>query len=156
MMMIILCQCIYLYNYAGEPWKAQKWVREVMTRLYSPEPDGLCGDEDNGQTSAWYVFSAMGFYSVCPGTTQYVFGSPLFDKITLNLENGKTFVLEAENNLKDNVYVDEIILNDKVYTKNFIDHHDIRNGGKLLYKMAAEPNKERGIKPGDAPYSMSK
>ena len=147
---------IYLYNYAGEPWKAQKWVREVMTKLYSPEPDGLCGDEDNGQTSAWYVFSAMGFYSVCPGTTQYVFGSPLFDKITLNLDNGNTFVIEAQNNQAENVYIDQMTLNGKNYTKNFIDHHDIRKGGQLVYQMAAQPNEQRGVKASDAPFSMSK
>lgn len=146
---------IYLYNYAGEPWKAQMRLREVMTELYSPEPDGLCGDEDNGQTSAWYVFSAMGFYPVCPGTTQYVFGSPLFDKVTLNLEDGKQFILEAEDNLAEHVYIRELLLNDKVHSKNYIEHQDIRKGGRLLYRMSGQPNRERGVKPDDAPYSMS-
>lgn len=80
---------IYLYNYAGQPWKAQYWLRETMNRLYLPTPDGYCGDEDNGQTSAWYVFTALGFYPVCPGSDQYVLGAPYFKKVTLQLENGK-------------------------------------------------------------------
>ncbi|KAA6307406.1 hypothetical protein EZS27_040924 [termite gut metagenome] len=96
---------IYLYNYSGEPWKAQYWVREVMDKLYTPAPDGYCGDEDNGQTSAWYVFSAMGFYPVCPGANEYVLGSPLFKSMTLHLENGKQVTLNAENNSKANRYV---------------------------------------------------
>jgi len=86
---------IYLYNYAGEPWKAQYWVREVMNRLYRPTPDGYCGDEDNGQTSAWFVFSALGFYPVCPGSDEYVLGAPLFQKATIHLENGKNVVINA-------------------------------------------------------------
>ena len=86
---------VYLYNYAGESWKTQYWVREIMNRLYTPAPDGYCGDEDNGQTSAWYVFSAMGFYPVCPGSNQYVIGAPLFKKITLTLENGNKIVIQA-------------------------------------------------------------
>ncbi len=147
---------IYLYNYAGEPWKAQQRLREVMTKLYSPEPDGLCGDEDNGQTSAWYVFSAMGFYPVCPGTTQYVFGSPLFDEITLNLENGKTFKINALDNTAENLYIDEISINKKIESRNYIDHKTIRKGGELVFKMSPVPNQQRGINPQDAPYSMTK
>jgi predicted alpha-1,2-mannosidase len=147
---------IYLYNYAGEPWKAQQRLREVMTKLYSPEPDGLCGDEDNGQTSAWYVFSAMGFYPVCPGTTQYVFGSPLFDEITLNLENGKTFKINALDNTAENLYIDEISINKKIESRNYIDHKTIRKGGELVFKMSPVPNQQRGINPQDVPYSMTK
>lgn len=147
---------IYLYNYAGEPWKAQQRVRDVMTKLYSPEPDGLCGDEDNGQTSAWYVFSAMGFYPVCPGKDEYVFGSPLFDKVILNLENGNRFEVSANNNLPKNYYIHEAELNGKTINRNFLQHEDIRNGGSLVFGMDSIPNRKRGISRKDAPFSMSK
>ena len=146
---------IYLYNYSSQPWKAQKWVREVLDKLYSYHPDGYCGDEDNGQTSAWYVFSAMGFYPVCPGTDEYVFGSPLFDKITLQLENGNEFVIQAKNNSKENVYVEKIIINGSGYNKNFIKHSTIQNGGEVIFEMISEPNKNRGTEKESFPYSMS-
>lgn len=146
---------IYLYNYAGQPWKAQQKVREVMNVLYTPTPDGLCGDEDNGQTSAWFVFSAIGFYPVCPGTDQYVLGSPLFNKITLSLENGKKFVIDAKNNNDKNVYIKETKLNGKNYSKNYITHGEIMNGGKLIFKMSDTPNEKRGIEEKDFPYSYS-
>ncbi|MCD6354859.1 MAG: GH92 family glycosyl hydrolase [Prolixibacteraceae bacterium] len=146
---------IYLYNFAGQPWKTQQHVREVMNKLYTPQPDGYCGDEDNGQTSAWYVFSAMGFYPVCPGTNQYVFGAPLFNKITLQMENGNKFVILAENNSKKNFYVNEIQLNGKVWDKNYITHSTLQNGGELKFSMANSPNKKRGISKADFPYSMS-
>lgn len=146
---------VYLYNYAGEPWKSQKKVREIMDNLYTPEPDGYCGDEDNGQTSAWYVFSAMGFYPVCPGTDQYVFGSPLFKRITLSLENGNKFEIEADNNTKDQDYIDMIRLNGKLWNKNYISHFDIISGGKLDFKMSDKPNIERGTEEEAYPYSMS-
>jgi predicted alpha-1,2-mannosidase len=146
---------IYLYNYAGQPWKAQKYARETMDLLYTPNPDGLCGDEDNGQTSAWYVFSAMGFYSVCPGVGEYVFGSPLFKKITLHLENGHTFVVNAKDNSHDNIYIKNATFNGKNYTKNFILHKDIMNGGKLDFDMSSQPNFKRGIDKTDFPYSYS-
>lgn len=147
---------IYLYNYAGEPWKAQSRVREVMDRLYTPQPDGYCGDEDNGQTSAWYVFSSMGLYPVCPGTDEYVFGSPLFDKITLSLENGKTFTILSSANSSENVFVRDIKLNGNSYGKNFIKHNNILNGGTLDFKMSNQPNKTRGVTKECFPYSMSK
>ena len=147
---------IYLYNYAGQPWKAQARVREVMDKLYTPQADGYCGDEDNGQTSAWYVFSSMGFYPVCPGTDEYVFGSPLFDKITLTLENGKTFTISSSNNSKENVFVSDLQFNDKVYDANFIKHDAIQKGGKLNFEMSNKPNKKRGIGDDSSPYSMSK
>ena len=146
---------IYLYNYAGQPWKTQKWVRQVMSRLYSPDPDGLCGDEDNGQTSAWYVFSAMGMYPVCPGTSEYVQGSPLFDKITLHLENGKTFVVTAKNNSQENVYIQSARLNKKPYTRTYLSHQDIMKGGRMDYVMGRRPNLDRGTALEDAPYSMT-
>ena len=146
---------IYLYNFAGQPWKAQQHVREVLNKLYAATPDGYCGDEDNGQTSAWYVFSSMGFYPVCPGTDQYVFGAPLFNKITLLPENGKQFVIEAKNNPKENIYVNRIKLNGQEWDKNFITHSAIHSGGKLEFDMLDKPNKKRGTNESAFPYSMS-
>ena len=146
---------IYLYSYAGKPWKTQYHVREVLNKLYNYTPDGYCGDEDNGQTSAWYVFSALGFYPVTPGTDEYVFGSPLFDKVTLTFENGKKMVIKAQNNSMENVYVQSIILNGKVVDKNFIKQSDLTNGGDLVFRMGPKPEKNRGIKEKDYPYSMS-
>jgi predicted alpha-1,2-mannosidase len=146
---------IYLYDYLGQPWKGQFHVRDVMNKLYTPNPDGLCGDEDNGQTSAWYVFSAMGFYPVAPGTGEYDFGSPLFKKIILTLENGKKFEISAPGNSYENVYVDKVTLNGKVYDKNYIRHNDIMNGGKLQFDMTQTPNRSRGTLPESFPYSFS-
>ncbi|MFT7032955.1 MAG: putative alpha-1,2-mannosidase [Cyclobacteriaceae bacterium] len=146
---------IYLYNYAGEPWKSQQRAREIMKKLYSADPDGYCGDEDNGQTSAWYVFSALGFYPVTPGTTQYVFGSPLFDKVTMTMQNGNKFVIEAKGNGEQNDYIQSANLNDENYQKTWIDHKDIQDGGKLVFDMGSEPNKNRGIGTSSRPYSLS-
>jgi predicted alpha-1,2-mannosidase len=146
---------IYLYNYAGQPWKTQYWVRKAMQQLYKPTPDGYCGDEDNGQTSAWYVFSAMGFYPVCPGTTQYVIGTPLFKKMNINLENGKKFVIEAPLNNEMNFYVMNAKLNGISWDKNWIDHSVIQSGGTLSFKMSALPNKARGTKKNSFPFSLS-
>jgi predicted alpha-1,2-mannosidase len=147
---------IYLYNYAGEPWKTQFHVRDVLDKLYNYTPDGYCGDEDNGQTSAWYVFSSLGFYPVTPGTDEYVFGSPLFNKVTLNLENGKKLVIEAPENNKNNIYVQDIKLNGRTLDKNFIKHNDLTKGGKLLFRMGPDPEKKRGTKEEAYPYSMSR
>ncbi|MEZ7505394.1 GH92 family glycosyl hydrolase [Flavobacterium sp. Arc2] len=146
---------IYLYNYAGQPWKTQYWAREVMDRLYKPEPDGYCGDEDNGQTSAWYVFSAMGFYPVCPATDEYVLGAPLFKKITLNLENGKQLIINAPNNSDKNKYVKELKWNNTTYSKNYINHFDLLKGATLDFEMVETPNKERGTSETSYPYSYS-
>lgn len=146
---------IYLYNYAGQPWKTQYWVRETMNRLYLPGPDGYCGDEDNGQTSAWYVFSALGFYPVCPATDQYVIGAPLFKKVTLNLENGKQVVINAANNSAENRYISAATLNGASYTRNWLSHTELLKGAVIDFTMAAEPNKLRGIKAEDFPYSFS-
>lgn len=146
---------IYLYNYSGEPWKAQYRVREVMDKLYNANPDGYCGDEDNGQTSAWYVFSAMGFYPVCPGTNEYVLGTPLFKKMTLNLENGKKITISTENNNKNNRYIDEMTVNETVYTKNYLTSQQLLKGAFIKYKMSSSPNKKRGTNQSDAPYSFS-
>jgi predicted alpha-1,2-mannosidase len=146
---------IYLYNYAGEPWKTQYWVRQVLDRLYNYTPDGYCGDEDNGQTSAWYVLSSLGFYPVTPGTNEYVFGSPLFPKATLYFENGKKLEIEAPGNNKENVYVEDIKLNNKEVARNFIRHNELLKGGKLTFRMGSEPNRNRGTEEGAYPYSMS-
>lgn len=146
---------IYLYNYAGEPWKAQYWVRETMDRMYKPTPDGYCGDEDNGQTSAWYVFSAMGFYPVTPATDQYVLGAPLFRNITVELSNGKKIVINAPKNSSENRYIESLRVNGKAHTRNWLSHSDLMKGAKLNFKMTDKPNKSRGTFKEDAPYSLS-
>jgi predicted alpha-1,2-mannosidase len=146
---------LYLYNYAGQPWKTQYWVREAMNRLYKATPDGYCGDEDNGQTSAWYVFSAMGFYPVCPATDQYVLGAPLFKKVTLKQENGKSFVISAPANSADNRYVQSTKLNGLGYSKNWISHWDIQKGGSMDVNMSARPETTKGTSEKDFPYSFS-
>ncbi|OJW18126.1 GH92 family glycosyl hydrolase [Mucilaginibacter sp. 44-25] len=146
---------IYLYNYSGEPWKTQLHVRDVMNKLYKATPDGYCGDEDNGQTSAWYVFSAMGFYPVCPATDQYVLGAPLFKKITLKLENGKTVNINAANNSATNRYVSSLTVNGKPYSNNWLSHEALLKGETLNFNMSATPNKARGTKAVDVPYSLS-
>jgi predicted alpha-1,2-mannosidase len=147
---------IYLYNYAGKPWKTQKWVREVMNRMYLPTPDGYCGDEDNGQTSALYVFSAMGFYPVTPGSDQYVLGAPLFKKITMKLENGKEVVINAPENSADNKYIQSMTFNGADYSKNWLSHSELMKGAKIDFKMGDKPNTQRGINEGDFPYSFSR
>ena len=146
---------IYLYGYSGQPWKTQYWIREVMDKLYTPNPDGYCGDEDNGQTSAWYVFSAMGFYPVCPGSNQYVLGTPYFDKMTLHLENGKTMTITAKGNTDDTRYVNAMTLNGAPYNHNYLNHTDLMNGGNIVFTMSATPNKQRGTLDEDVPYSFS-
>ncbi len=147
---------IYLYNYAGEPWKAQYWLRETMNRLYLPTPDGYCGDEDNGQTSAWYVFTALGFYPVCPGSNEYVMGAPYFKKATITLENGKKLEISAPKNNDDNRYIRSLNYNGKNYTKNYLNHFDLLKGGRLVFDMDNKPNKGRGINESDFPYSFSR
>lgn len=146
---------IYLYNYAKQPWKAQYWLRQVMDRLYTPTPDGYCGDEDNGQTSAWYVFSALGFYPVCPGTDQYVLGAPLFKKATVHFENGKTLEIKAPQNSCTNLYIKDMKVNGAEYSKNYVTHSLLQNGGVVDCVMSDTPNMERGIGMEDAPYSFS-
>jgi len=147
---------LYLYNYAGAPWKAQQRAREVMDKLYAPTPDGYCGDEDNGQTSAWYVFSGLGFYPVCPGTEEYVLGSPLFEKMHLHLENGNTFTIEAKDNAAENTYIESAQLNGSNWNKNFLPHDVIQAGGTFQLQMSNLPNKKRGVAAEAAPYSMSR
>ena len=147
---------IYLYNYAGQPWKAQYWLREVMNRLYFATPDGYCGDEDNGQTSAWYVFTALGFYPVCPGSGEYVMGAPYFKSATLHLENGKSVVFSAPDNSDENRYIKSMTVNGKKYTRNYINHFELLKGGKYVFDMENEPCRSRGVNDSDFPYSFSR
>ena len=146
---------IYLYGYSGQPWKTQYWIREVMDKLYNAHPDGYCGDEDNGQTSAWYVFSAMGFYPVCPGSNQYVLGVPYFDKLTLHLENGKSLTVTAKGNSDNTRYVNAMTLNGETYNHNYLTHDAVMNGGNIVFDMSTTPNTQRGTLAEDVPYSLS-
>lgn len=146
---------IYLYDYAGQPWKAQERIREVLTKLYSATPDGYSGDEDNGQTSAWYVFSSLGFYPVTPGADQYVIGSPLFDKASLQLQNGNEFEITAEDNSEENIYIKSVGLNGKEWEKTYLNYEDIMQGGELKFEMSDEPNKEWANEEDAVPYSLS-
>lgn len=146
---------IYLYNYAGQPWKTQERVREVLTRLYGPGPDGLCGDEDNGQMSAWYLFSALGFYPVCPGVPQYVLGAPLFKRATIHLPNGQDLVIEAPANGPDKPYVQGVRLNGEPLTQNWISHDALAAGGTLSFDMGTTPQTEWGSQEEARPYSLS-
>ena len=143
---------IYLYGYSGQPWKSQYWIRQVMDRLYTPTPDGYCGDEDNGQTSAWYVFSAMGFYPVCPGTGQYVLGTPYFKSMKLHLENGKQVNILSEGK---GCYVDAMSIDGKEYGHNYLEIEQLRKGANIVYRLSESPNQVRGTQKEDAPYSFS-
>lgn len=143
---------IYLYGYSGQPWKSQYWIRQVMDRLYTPTPDGYCGDEDNGQTSAWYVFSAMGFYPVCPGTGQYVLGTPYFKSMKLHLENGKQVDILSEGK---GCYVDAMSIDGKEYGHNYLEIEQLRKGANIVYCLSESPNQVRGTQKEDAPYSFS-
>ena len=144
---------IYLYGYSGQPWKTQYWIRQVMDKLYTPAPDGYCGDEDNGQTSAWYVFSAMGFYPVCPGSGQYVLGTPYFKSMKLHLENGKDVDIQSEGK---GCYVDEMLLNGNSYQHNYLDMNSLMQGTQITYRLSEQPNLQRGTQEDDVPYSFSR
>lgn len=146
---------IYLYNYSGEPWKTQYWVRETMNRMYLPTPDGYCGDEDNGQTSAWYVFSALGFYPVAPATDEYVIGAPLFERAKLRLPNGNEVAIEAPSNSIENRYIQSVTINGTDYNKNFIKHDELIKGVQIKFDMSDQPNKQRAITADAAPFSLS-
>ena len=146
---------LYLYDWAGQPWKAQQRIREVMDRFYNANPDGYCGDEDNGQTSAWYVFSALGFYPVCPASDEYAIGTPMFRKVTVSLPDGKKIVLEAPGNSKDNYYISSVRLNGKAWTRNYLKHSDLIRGARIEYRMSAEPNRTRSTAKQDRPYSFT-
>jgi len=145
---------IYLYAYAGEQWKTAEKVREICNTFYTDQPDGLCGNEDCGQMSAWYVLSSMGFYPVNPANGAYVFGSPLFGKAEIGLPQGKTFKFIAENNSKENIYIQSVELNGKPYSKSFITHKTILAGGTLIFKMGNTPNVNFGKNQEDRPKSV--
>ena len=145
---------IYLYDWALQPWKTQQRIREVMNRFYTAAPDGYCGDEDNGQTSAWYVFSAMGFYPVCPGSGQYAIGSPYFQRMTLHMPKGNVLTITAEN--AEQPYIAEMKLNGKACNRNYLTHEELIKGGTIHFLMQGQPNTSRGTKPSAAPYSFSK
>ena len=146
---------IYLYNYAQEPWKTQEKVRYVMDNLYGSGADGYCGDEDNGQTSAWFVFSSLGFYPVAPVTGQYVIGSPLFEEVTIELSNGKELKINAKNNSAKNIFIKDFNFNQLQYNKNWLDHADLREGGVIDFEMSSTPNFNWGSDKSSVPYSMS-
>lgn len=145
----------YLYNYVSQPWKTQSRVRKIMSQLYNATPKGYPGDEDQGGMSSWYVLSALGIYSVTPGTDQYVVGSPVFEKSTITTEDGKKFTIEAENNSDENIYIQSATLNGKEYDKNYITYSDIMNGGTFHLVMGSEPARDRGVKEEDKPFSVS-
>ena len=146
-------QIAYEYDYAGQPWKTQSMVRRIMNEMYRDKPDGLSGNEDCGQMSAWYIFSALGFYPVCPGSDHYAIGSPVLDKATIHLENGKTFTVTANSNQKENVYIISAKLNGANYTKSYLNYTEIANGGTLELNMSATPNKNWGSAEGDVPVT---
>ncbi len=143
----------YLYNFAGQAWKTQALVRKIMAEQYSEKPDGLCGNEDCGQMSAWYVLSAMGFYPVTPGADYYVTGSPIFDKVTIHLENGNMCVIEAKNNSDENVYIQSASLNGETLLQSFMMHDALMDGGHVVFEMGPEPNESWGTAANQIPVS---
>ena len=146
----------YLYNYVGKPEKTQRYVGRIMEDLYTTQPDGLSGNEDCGQMSAWYVFSAMGFYPVTPAADDYTMGRPIFPKVTMNLENGRQFVVEAKNLDEENHYVEKVTLNGKKWDKSYLPHKTIMQGGKMTFYMASEPGKAFGKGRENLPQSLIK
>jgi predicted alpha-1,2-mannosidase len=147
---------IYLYNYAQQPWKTQEKVRYVMDNLYGSGADGYCGDEDNGQTSAWFVFSSLGFYPVAPVTGQYVIGSPLFEEVSIKLSNGKELKINAHKNSDKNIFINSFKFNQLESNNNWIDHSNLKEGGIIDFEMSRTPNLNWGANKNSVPYSMSK
>ena len=146
---------LYLYDWCGQPWKAQQRIREVMDKFYNSNFDGYCGDEDNGQTSAWYVFSALGFYPVCPGSNEYAIGTPLFKKAVISRPDGKAITLEAPDNSKDNFYIKGVRINGKDWSRNYFRHEDLAEGANIVYLVGSEPDTVRGTAKEDRPYSYT-
>ena len=145
----------YLYNYAAQPWKTQYWVREVLKRFYRTGPAGLCGNEDMGSLSSWYLMSSMGLYSVTPGSSQYVIASPLFDEVSFGVKDGKTFKIITHNNSDKNRYIQSATLNGKPFDRSWIDHSEIMAGGELVFEMGDQPNKTWATSKTSVPYSQS-
>ncbi len=146
---------IYLYDWSAQPWKTQYWVRETMDKLYSATPDGYCGDEDNGQTSAWYVFSSMGFYPVCPGSGEYAIGSPNFQNMKVHFRNGKTLEITAPDNNAETRYIQSVTVNGVNHDKSYLTYDQLINGGKIVYQMGNTANTQRGTSAVAAPYSFT-
>jgi predicted alpha-1,2-mannosidase len=146
----------YLYAWTSAPWKTQKWMRTIMGKMYKNEIRGLGGNDDCGQMSAWYIFSAMGFYPVCPGTDQYVLGAPYLSYMKVTLPNGKTVTIKAPKVSEKNRYVESVKLNGKPYSKLYITHKDLTEGCTIEFNMGSKPNLKRGLAADDKPYSMSK
>ncbi len=146
----------YMYNYAGQPWKTQERIHQIVNTMYKPEPQGLCGNDDCGQMSAWYIFSVLGFYPFAPGSNEYVIGSPCVNNAEINLENGNTFKINTENLSEKNIYIKEIYLNGKKIDRSFITHDEIVTGGELKFVMQSEPNKKFAVEEKSMPYSMSR
>nr|WP_321523118.1 GH92 family glycosyl hydrolase [uncultured Macellibacteroides sp.] len=149
-------QIPFLFNYAGAPWMTQKYTRKIMREEYATGPGGLCGNEDAGQMSAWYLFASAGFYPVCPGVPEYVIGSPIFDKITFHLENGRNFTVIARNNSDENCFIQSATLDGVPYNRSYIYHNDIINGRTLVLEMGSRPNKKWALTQDSRPYSMSR
>ena len=145
----------YLYNWAGEPWKTQFQIHRIVDKMYVNKPDGLCGNDDCGQMSAWYILSSLGFYPVCPGSNQYIIGSPCVSEATLKLDNGKTFSIKALLLNKENIYIQSVTLNGVPLNKTWFTHSDIINGGEIVFTMGPKPNKKWGTAPDSKPYSLS-
>ena len=146
----------YLYAWSGQPWKTQLHVRNIMDRLYTANPDGYCGDEDNGQTSAWYVFSALGFYPVCPGSGEYAIGTPYFKQVKLHLYDGKTISIDAPQCSTANKYISSMTLNGKPWNMNYLKLNDLKQGASIVFNLSAQPNLSRGNTVNAAPYSFSR
>lgn len=144
----------YLFSYVGQPWKTQKYVRELLNEMYQPEPEGIVGNEDAGQMSAWYVLSSLGFYAVCPGTNEFVITSPLFEEAVISLANGRTLTVKAEGAAK-NMYVESVALNGTPVDVNYLTYEQIMEGGELVYTLASKPCTDRAVAPETAPYSMT-
>jgi predicted alpha-1,2-mannosidase len=146
----------YMYNYAGQPWKTQNRARQVSEEMYRIGPGGICGNEDMGSLSSWFVLSSMGIYSVTPGDTSYAIGSPMFGEVTLKLNKGKIFKIIAKNNSKENRYIQSAKLNGKTFNRTWITHEEITKGGKIVFQMGPKPNKKWGTGKNNAPPSMTK
>ncbi len=145
----------YMYCYAGQPWKTQERIHQIINSMYKPEPHGLCGNDDCGQMSAWYIFSAIGFYPVTPGSNEYVIGSPCVEEAKINLEDGKTFLITAVNLSEKNIYIKEVYLNGEKLDRCFITHNEILNGGELKFVMQDKPNKNWAVSSSSVPYSLT-
>lgn len=146
----------FLYNYVNKPWKTQKWIHKIMTTQYGNQPGSLCGNDDCGQMSAWYIFNAMGFYPVCPGSNQYVIGTPLFQEAVINFENGRKFKMKANNISDDNIYIQSVSLNGVSWNNSYVPYSEIVKGGEILFEMGPSPNFNWAVADDSVPVSLTK